>query len=473
MWCVTDAPSSSMHVTLEPPLEQWRSLRRGEAEVRADRAPLLAMINGGAERLGAGRLSSARSLIATGHQAALWHPGILAKDLAAAVAAEWLQAAAFHLVVDQDIHESMQLDLPVNDAGRLSTRKLQLGPINPALPTGMQPPIDAAAAIHAIDAARAELGDRLAVDLEPLRAAWADLPPCRNLAQQAAVLTECLMRPYTGPMPLLFASDLLSLSPIDCVAFSEGVGHYNAAVSLHPQAGIAPLAIETDRVELPLWALRWNRPRRRVYTRTKGGTTQLVDDANQTLDDQVHLAPRALLQTALLRDACCDLFVHGRGGWGYDRVTEIWWRRWQGRELAPMVLATADLRLPFEAPHAEPQELTRAAWYAHHLPFNLDRVLRLDERDDRVRRKRELLAHMDNDRDRVRRAAAFAEIHRINDELSRRYRDAIVEAGRRLRETRLGAANRAIAGRRDWFFALYPAAHLQNLRRTIASAISA
>ncbi len=40
---------------------------------------------------------------------------------------------------------------------------------------------------------------------------------------------------------------------------------YNQATLDQPQAGIPPLVIERERVELPVWALRWQGMRQRVF----------------------------------------------------------------------------------------------------------------------------------------------------------------------------------------------------------------
>jgi hypothetical protein len=124
-------------------------------------------------------------------------------------------------------------------------------------------------------------------------------------------------------------------------------------------------------------------------------------------------------------------------------------------------VVSADVTLPLNAPLAEPAEMRRAQWHSHHLPHNLDRELGLTDAD--ARRKRELLAHMDDDRDPRRRAAAFAELHAINARLATAHADALRQAEERLHLTRVGVANRELVGKRDWSFALYPAERVATL----------
>jgi hypothetical protein len=162
----------------------------------------------------------------------------------------------------------------------------------------------------------------------------------------------------------------------------------------------------------------------------------------------------------------CDLFIHGKGGWLYDRITEEWWREWAGEELAPMAVVSADVRMDFEAPVADRAAVDRAVWWAHHVPHNVDRATHAD--GPLAARKRDILAHMDDDRDPRRRAAAFAELHKINARLVEEHPDVIANARLDLERARTGLLNRQVAMKRDWFFGLYPPEKLEELRRSMA-----
>ena len=458
-----------MHVTVEPPLAQWSigDSRRGERDGFAT------LICRAADSLGSDPLTDVASLIATGHQAALWHPGILAKDLAVAVAARRFGTGMCHVVVDQDVHETMRLDLPINSDGRLSVESIELAAVNGSVPTGSQPPVDVQGPLDILDQVRKRHGSALAADVQVIADALRDLPDCRTLAEQVAALTERLMRPYVGSMPLVFASDLLSL-PAAAELVEQMLADlprcarcYNEAAAHYPDAGVGPLAVEPDRIELPLWLLRFNRPRLRVYGRLANSGSVLVDQFDTPIEPEARLAPRAIMLTALMRSFFCDLFVHGRGGWIYDRVTERWMDNWLERTLAPMAMVTADVHLDFDAPRCSRAELEKALWWASHLPHNVDRSIAdtsmTDDQRQFVCRKRSILAHMDDDRDRRRRARAFAELLQINSELVRRHQNLIGEAERRADEARQGAANAAVAARRDWCFGVYPGAKIREL----------
>lgn len=449
-------------VRVQPPIGQW-SLGNDPTH---DRAQLIERINHRAKRLGTAPLeSTADRLIATGHQAQLWHPGILAKDIVIDLAAERLSAQHLHLTVDQDTNEAWRLEMPFLDGDELKVRSVLLAEQTHGVPTGFQPPADPG-----------QLRERLAALDSPLTAVLSqaidDLPACESLAEQVAVILARLRRPYAGDIPLMMVSDLAGLDGYESVVsrlFNDAqrcATAYNQAVAQYPAAGMTPLVVNRELAEIPLWAVAWGKPRRRVFVDLADADPLFVYEDGEAIDTTaVKLLPRALLLTAVMRSAICDLFIHGTGGLVYDQVTEAWWRNWAGEELAPMAGATADVFLDLGAPVAGRAELDRVIWRRHHLPHNLDRELGLD--GDTVKQKRDLIAHMDDDRDRARRREAFKKIHRINDELAARHADALSAAERDLHLARAGVQNARIARRRDWCFALYPPESLIALRQTL------
>ncbi len=416
--------------------------------------------------------------IATGHQPALWHPGILAKYLAADLASATRRQPILNLVVDQDTLEPLTVELPAQRGDRLSIRRVALAPCDPNVPVGCQPPADAPGILARLDA----LPDDVAADVSALRGAFEAIAgrAFDTLAQQVAAALDQLLKPWIhAPVRHVFTTGLNArpwfereVSRLRDEA-RRCVAAYNEAVSAYPAAGVTRLRVEPDRVEVPLWVLRWNRPRRRVFVDLADSTPLLTTDDGEPLDRDAgdRLAPRALLMMAWVRRHLgCALFIHGTGGGAYDRITDRWWSAWRGEDepLAPYAVVTADVHLPFDAPVAEPAALRRAVWWRHHLPHNLDRQPGVDGR--LVQRKRALLAHMDDDRDRARRRAAFHEIHRINDELARLHADRLHDADRRLRAARAGVGNHHVAHKRDWPFALYPPQAIERLRQQLRDA---
>ena len=454
-----------MRTFADPPLNQCRPDPAALQHHAADRALLIERINQRAARLGTPAMHSGRPIIATGHQAWLWHPGILAKDIAMAVACDHHHAAPLHLTVDQDAHPVWHLELPVRRGDRLLVQRTVLAPHLSAVPTGAQPPAELATLRRSLE----QCADGR---LEPILDALRDFPHCRTLAEQVAVLLARLMQPIVGDTPLLMVSDLPGLPGYDGLIQDmlhdarSCVSAYNAAVAAVPEAGVPPLIVERERVELPLWAVQHKQVRRRVYADLADSTPWLVDQVGRPIDrSTTMLLPRALLLSAVMRSFVADLFIHGRGGGHYDRATEQWWARWRRAPLAPKAVVSADVHLNLGAPLADAGDYRHAHWLHRYARYNVDRLLKLD--GPLIEQKRHLIGHMHADRNRMRRRLAFREIRRINAELVERHPQLIEQTRQQLDQAELGLANARIADRRDWCFVLYPHVQLQALREVL------
>ncbi|MBL9148033.1 MAG: hypothetical protein JNM94_05000 [Phycisphaerae bacterium] len=285
-------------------------------------------------------LPTDRPLILAGHQAGIWHAGILAKWLLADRLAKATGGTALQLVVDQDVNDAGAIAYPALKDGSLTTALLPATPARRGGPTGLQPPIDLGAPTVAPVAEAAE-------GVEAIRAAMRAERGAPNLAAQTAAATMKLLGDRVAPMPTIAATSLLS-TPVGQALLDEMRRHparcaeaYNRALAADPHLA-RPLADG----ELPLWRIEaGNGARARVRADETGDTRSL--------------APRAFLMTALVRLAACDLFIHGTGGGRYERVTEAWIREWLGVELAPMSVATATLRLPLARYLSDTKALTR------------------------------------------------------------------------------------------------------------------
>ena len=459
---------SGARIVVEPPLEQWHPA----AGSASDHEAFAALLHHRPETGTAAPPPGVDDVIATGHQPWLWHPGILAKDIAAAAFARRTGGEAVHLVVDHDPLDTLHLDLPRQQGSALHAHTLTLHTCPPGVPPASLPPADGARIAESIGAAQEAPGGAPTAEFTALCSAWKDASPARTLAEQIACVLGLLRAPLMSPPRVFFSSALHRLPAFGamldlwCNDPMRSAALYNEAAAAHPEGQVTALQIGRDRIELPFWALRWQQPRLRVYAETDGGAlvTETGTDVREQ-DDAIILAPKAITMMALLRSACCNFFVHGTGGARYDAVTDHWWAAWRGTPLAPRAMVTADLSLPFDAPVAAPQQLAAALWKAHHLPHNLDRVMRLSGPE--VQRKRVLLETMNDDRDRSRRAAAFDEIHRINAALARRHGATIEAAHQDVQRMRDGMANRRIARRRDWCFALHDGSQLQSLARAL------
>lgn len=471
-----------MKLHLDPTLSDWApggELRR-DSDARLGLAEAVAQH---AEAIGTptfpdGFDPQATPIILTGHQAQLWHPGIFAKDLAAHALARKLGGVAVHHVVDQDVHEAWSVDRPQihtdphdpDAPPALSIKTARHGTTQGAVPTGSQPPAE-------LDAELTELTEWPALMPQALTAARDS--GAKTLAMQVAVALHTVREALGVALPVVTTTDLAQLpvfqrlvdrmldDPEACTAA------YNEACRSHPDAGMLPLRVRPGEVELPLWAVTWRGARRRVLADTEDTPAILVDPRGEPID-RADVRPRALTMTAAMRSGLGDLFIHGKGGGVYERVTEHWLQHWLGETLNPMAVVSADLHLDLDVPVHDREELAHARWCAHHLPHNVDRVLGLIDdpgANAKVARKHALLKKLDGFHPKPKRSAWFQELHAINAELVAENPRLIEQAREFVRQCEAGVRNQAVAGRRDWAIPIYPKDKLVELRDAIRDAL--
>lgn len=307
----------------------------------------------------------------SGHQAELWHAGIAAKAFAAAQVAHSTGGVSAWITVDQDATDAGAILYPTTamrtglwrmEAGQPGAmRKAELPAIGlrvtqrefSSVPADMHASVRTGAEVIVLTLRRHADKATLAAQFNA-----AAFEPLTGLAQMDAQCTALQL----SRTPILDAAmDAMRADPRACAE------RYNAAVTGVPAARLRPLLVSDTRVELPLWRVRSGVPRAPVF----------AHDLASVPREQ--LAPRALLMTALLRAAACDVFIHGVGGGVYDRATDAWWGTWlaggsdaASRELralglAPTAVVTATRRVQFPGVHAPtPEEIEAAVQRAHH-----------------------------------------------------------------------------------------------------------
>ena len=248
-------------------------------------------------------------IIVVGHQPVFFHPGILAKFIAASEVAKTCNAKLVHLVVDHHIGDVGTLEIPKLQNGLLEVDKITIAPCDDTISLCDQKPL--------------KISEKAPKFAECLK------NDEHNAAMQIAVATDKLMSSYATVHHCIAATELLK-SPIG-VALLENmfanpepcITAYNNAINAFPHCSISLL----EKDELPLW----HGPQNKKVT-----------------DHRTDLRPRALLLTLLARVGIGDLFVHGTGGASYDPVMEHWCRHWLGVEVCSQVMATASLKLSID-----------------------------------------------------------------------------------------------------------------------------
>lgn len=278
-----------------------------------------------------------RPVVVVGHQPVAWHPGILAKFLAADHVARSSGATLVHLVVDGHRGNFGDLAWPAgNEPSALEELHWQVVDADESIPMGWQPAMQPAAAPTSPPAALSSVSRGMSAIEDALRGA-ADLP---SSADQFAAALDRLMDPWVGPRRTIMVSRLLEtrfgrsfLGQMQADAQACRAA-YDASLPQVEGLGISALAGSGDDLELPLW----------IETDTRQVRTARLGDL--PVCEGKRLLPKALCLTAIARLGLADLFVHGLGGWQYDVAMESWISSWLGLQPSPRVMCTANLRLP-------------------------------------------------------------------------------------------------------------------------------
>jgi hypothetical protein len=462
-------------LTLAPPPAQWLAAvraRTGSPRAASFRAQL--------------NLPTDRPVVMSGHQATIWHPGILAKRFALSAAAEHAAAHAVWLVVDQDPEDPSTLHYPARSASDapLRTQAWTWAPPRVAMLCKADvPPCAAPAFLPAPipDADAPALPGTPAALLAIHTALHAEALVAPSLAVQLASTAERLIAPYAPRVQLLYASQLartdlfielasrMARDPRACAAA------YNRAIAATRASRIAPLRSDDRACELPLWHIASpEQPRRRVYA---SELPKLLASSSTSAS----LLPRALFMTGLLRLAGCELFIHGLGGAGpdaasgYDRVTDHWFNEWLGPDyfghqlLAPVVTTTATVTLPLlTKPPVTEQTLRTAQWKLHAARHNPRLLLDVVA----AARKQQHIAAIAGSRSRADRKREYLAMHTELTDYRQHVQQQLATLNSEILDITSRLRDQAIATKRDWPFPIYPSTEITALRERITQAFT-
>lgn len=474
-----DAPITPLSITLTPAANTWPALVAARSQLTSDQL---------ASRRALG-LPVDQPIVISGHQAAWWHAGILAKHFALTSLARRTAAHPAWLIVDHDASPFSEIRYPVRSPeGQITTATWATAP-------------DALAADQRADCALASL-PAFSPSTPPTTAATPDAirgmraiydalslhTSAPNVAAQiagaSASLLAALSPPQTPTPPApstLFATSLLRAPAmqalIDRMAADPAacVKAYNAAVARHSVFGIAPLAHDParNRYELPLWRIP---PRSATPTPTAPMPRQRVYAHTLPNIAREHLAPRALLMSGFVRAYLCDLFIHGTGGGatgddhGYDRIAADWLRDWLGLTLSPSVVATATLLLDLGAPITVTSANVRSPRaVAHELRHHPRRAGNAQAQQT----KDALVAQIRAATDPAQRRTLYKQMHALLDQAAITSAPTITAATAEAKDLAARFAAEAPLRDRTWPWPLHPRPSLLRLARAIDAAFDA
>jgi hypothetical protein len=344
-----------------------------------------------------------------GHQPALFHPGVWAKNFAVSRLASRNGSVSLNLIVDNDTLASPAIRVP---SGILANPQAIDIPFD--LPQSKQPWENIK--VQDMDLFRSfprRVREALqGWDLDPLlESFWprvldfynstpslADaFSAARNQQERewgATNLELPLSRLCQLPSFLWFTCHILAHLPRFREVYNSAVRNYRLANHIHSTSHPVPeLAQSGDRFEAPFWVWRKGETRRsRLFAQQRGPLLILTKDDGELLAElpltaESHAQPavdrlqeleaqgisirtRALTTTLFSRIFLADLFVHGIGGAKYDEITDQLISQFFHLPVPAYWVVTGTLHLPLGKQPATNADLARDKRHLWDLQWN-------------------------------------------------------------------------------------------------------
>lgn len=434
-------------------------------------------------------------LVVVGHQPGLFHPGVWLKHWTAGAIAQQADGVALNVIIDNDLCESVDVNVPVGPMDSPSTVPVSLDDDFQPRPWEDVRLKNPATFLSA--------GERLCTSMtdwgfEPIACdAWEQLDPVdensslvdqlsqiRHRAQQAGGLNvlEVPMRniarlPSFAQFVAHVIQNIASLSSV----YNEGLAVYRKLNKLRSESHPMPdLGRQGKLFETPLWVWRAGDVQRRpLWARLDGCGVRLFDDPESTtpiavvrdgdcdwdvwhrmltdLDHQGYrVRPRALMTTLFLRVCLADLFIHGIGGAKYDEVTDWIIRQFIGLEAPQFLTVSGTARLPIEHNAVTPSDVTLFRRKIRDIQFNPDRHGAtgplVDEKETLIAEQRDAANGHGESRQNYRR---FLRLREINQLLAEQIRDDVAATQAELANCESHVKASKVLGGREFSWTLF------------------
>lgn len=339
-------------------------------------------------------LKNQAPLIVTGHQPALFHPGVWLKNFTAAQLAGSVNGTALNLIIDNDLCPAPSLQVPAGTIKEPRIERVAWDQPSKQIPYEERTVQDVAL--------WQSLPERVSRTIAPLidqplvETWWPSLEESVKPNNAGAVISQArhLMEFGWGSHILdlpqskvcqteafrTFFSSLIQHLPVFATAYNGALTDYRRVHRLKNHAQPLPnLEREGDWLECPFWiwtrkdsqrrplfarkiADSWELTDRRQWTETLFGadSTDPIKQVSQLAaweSEGVKIRSRALTTTLFARWFLADLFIHGIGGGKYDQVTDEIARRLLRTNAPRYAVLSGTLQLPIEHPSVSELEI--------------------------------------------------------------------------------------------------------------------
>lgn len=299
-------------------------------------------------------------LFVSGHQPALFHPGVWAKNFAIDRMASSVGGQAIQIVIDNDLMRNHSILCPTGSADEPVVASISFDGYQNATPYEARfvqdPQLFASFANRVAERIKPFVCNPLVNRLWPdvIAATHADHSIGHAFAQARHRMEHSWgLRTLEVPLSQLcetgefrwFAAHLFLRAGEVLHSYNSRLQEYRDVHRLRNHAQPLPdLRSEDDWQETPFWIWKSDDPNRRaawvrksendlvISNRTKDSwrlknaindPSKIADQLQGYSEHGLRLRPRALSNTMFLRLFCADAFVHGIGGAKYDQVTDL------------------------------------------------------------------------------------------------------------------------------------------------------
>jgi hypothetical protein len=468
-------------------------------------------------------------LFVAGHQPALFHPGVWAKNFAVHEMAARTGGLSVNLSVDTDLMSGTSIRVPARSTSGIEPRieRVAFDADRPRRPWEENAILDR----PLFESFGERVCDKMAAwqVIPVLREQW---PDAVRASQRFTLLRDCLIASRLRlerrwgstnlELPisrmceldpfLWFAAHILAHLPRFVAVHNQVLAEYRQVNHIRSRTHPVPeLKCRGDCFEAPFWVWRQgDSVRSRVFARQEGREIALSDGKAEFA--RVRLAPdceaccavevlrklpeqgirfraRALTTTLFSRLCLADLFVHGIGGAKYDEMTDRIMCRFLGVTPPGFLTLTASLYLPLaENGAVTSEDEARRVRLLRELRWNADRHLGADgdaQTRELIAQKAALVealrsapqqaardASTNPTRSRLRSNENFERFRRMQ-EINRRLAEKAAPLSERtsgeLTSIRRGLATHSLLHDREFAFCLYPEDKLRRLMGSLST----
>lgn len=439
-------------------------------------------------------------IVMTGHQPALFHPGVWAKNFAIDGLAKSVRGLAIHVIIDNDTMREPSIRIPTGSTAKPEVVIEPFDRLSTAVPFERTRPVD----LDVVRSFPSRVCDcvRPFVSAPLVKTLWDDVlsaidrdKPLGHAFAQARHMLEQRWGLQTLEIPMSricdtesfwkFAAHLLCQAADVRTHHNRRLREYRRVHRLRSLAQPLPdLRYDAGWVEVPFWSWTDEDPvRRSVWCRQTGANTELksgkaswtlhsvgsdpsgaVNLLSRLCNDGWRLRPRALTATMYLRLLLCDCFVHGIGGAKYDQITDLLIYDLFGIAPPGFIALSQTTLLPtstkpiLPADIAMQRQLLRSMF--HHPEVHLDDATRSSDKvSSMIEKKMELIRTIPA---RGKRGNWHRQIVAINSQLRKCVAEKTTKQRKFLEEIQQASSAGRILGSREWSFCLFPEAFLRD-----------